>query len=101
MRKSRGDAQLTRHPCFILKRKSVVARKPIEGDRLVSGEPLDVVHHETRFSLAIETLQVEKSFGRPFRRAGGQETLLQFGRWQQADEKPSFELDTVINAWVR
>jgi hypothetical protein len=38
-------SQLTRDLCLILKSKGVVARKLIEGDRLVSGEPLDVVRH--------------------------------------------------------
>src|SRR2546426_2854945 len=75
-------SQLTRRLCFGLKGKGIVARKLVEGDRLASGEPLDVIRHQTRFSLAIETLQIEQGIGRPFRDASGQDGFLEFGRQQ-------------------
>src|SRR3989442_15787682 len=46
------------HLGFSLEREGVVSHKLIEGQRLTSGEPLDVVGHATRFAFSIESLQV-------------------------------------------
>src|SRR5438132_6169424 len=48
---------LTCHLGFSLEREGVVSHKLIEGQRLTSGEPLDVVGHATRFAFSIESLQ--------------------------------------------
>ena len=47
------------HLGFSLEREGVVSHKLIEGQRLTSGEPLDVVRHATGFAFSIESLQVE------------------------------------------
>src|SRR6266852_616162 len=65
-----------------LERKGVVTRELIEGDRLASCEPLHVIRQQTRFPLAVETLQVDQSIGGPFRHATGQDGFLEFGRLQ-------------------
>src|SRR5437899_9278327 len=72
-------SQLTRRLCLSLERKGVVTRELIEGDRLASCEPLHVIRQQTRFPLAVATLQVDQSIGGPFRHATGQDGFLEFG----------------------
>src|SRR5437899_3878426 len=75
-------SQLTRCLYLSLESKGVVTRELIEGDRLASCEPFHVIRQQARFPLAVETLQVEQSIGRPFRHATGQDGFLEFGRRQ-------------------
>ncbi len=45
MQRVMNTSQLTRDLCLVPEGKGVVARKLIEGDRLASSEPFDVVRH--------------------------------------------------------
>src|SRR5438132_8625478 len=67
---------------FSLERKGIVLCKLVEGDRLASGEPLDIFRNPARLAFAIEPVQIEQCISRPRRHTRGQHGFPEFCRWQ-------------------